>query len=163
MAKVIMDSTLTFSQYITILTHSSYFQLRHLRAIRKSVSIPSLPPLCMLLSVLGLTIAILFQQVFLKLGQPPPVCTKLRCSSYCQTSSIFSYIVLFKEQLHWLPISARIEYKVLLLILKAQLRAAPKYLQDFIRFPFSATSLCPLCTLDRRDLLVPQARQNNYG
>jgi len=31
-----------------------------------------------------------------------------------------------KEQLHWLPISDRIEYKVL--ILKAQLGVTPKYL-----------------------------------
>ena len=33
-----------------------------------------------------------------------------------------------QEQLHWLPISACIEYKFLLLILKAQLEVAPKYI-----------------------------------
>jgi len=45
-------------------------------------------------------------------------------------SHIFSYI---KEHLHWLPISTRIEYKVLLIVLKAQMRVAPKYLRDAIR------------------------------
>jgi len=42
-----------------------------------------------------------------------------RCS---RTSSFI------KERLHWLPISAHLEYKVLLLILKAQLGVALKYL-----------------------------------
>ena len=37
---IILDSTLSFSQHITSLTRSSYFRLRCLRAIRKSVSIP---------------------------------------------------------------------------------------------------------------------------
>ena len=68
----------------------------------------------------------------------------------------YSHMSFFiKEKLHWLPISARIEYKGLLRILKALLGIAPKYLQDSIRFPFSATSLRPLRSLDRRDLLIP--------
>src|SRR6218665_2038506 len=46
-----------------------------------------------------------------------------------------------------------IEYKVLFLILKAQLRVAPKYLLDSTRYTFSATSLRPLRSLNRRDLL----------
>src|SRR6218665_3627088 len=35
--------------------------------------------------------------------------------------------------LHWLPISTRIEYKVLLLVLTAHMGMAPKYLRDAIR------------------------------
>src|SRR6218665_2509303 len=35
-----MDSALTFSQHISNLTRSSYFQLRSLRTIRKAVSVP---------------------------------------------------------------------------------------------------------------------------
>ena len=37
---VTLDSALTFSQHISKLTRSSYFQLRRLRTIRKSVSVP---------------------------------------------------------------------------------------------------------------------------
>src|SRR6218665_2043304 len=37
---VTLDSALTFSQHISNLTRSSYFQLRHLRTIRKAVSVP---------------------------------------------------------------------------------------------------------------------------
>src|SRR6218665_1969508 len=45
-------------------------------------------------------------------------------------SHISSYI---KHHLHWLPISTRVEYKVLLIVLKAQMGVAPKYLRDVIR------------------------------
>src|SRR6218665_3668742 len=55
--------------------------------------------------------------------------------------SHISYYI--KEHLHWLPISTRIEYKVLLIVLKAQMGVAPKYLRDVIRLPTSATSLRP--------------------
>src|SRR6218665_3563745 len=63
-----------------------------------------------------------------------------------------------KEHIHWLPISTRIEYKVLLIVLKAQMGVAPKYLRDAIRVPTSATSLRPLRSMDRRELYVPRTR-----
>src|SRR6218665_214494 len=37
---VILDSALTFSQHISNLTRSTYFQLRRLRTIHKAVSVP---------------------------------------------------------------------------------------------------------------------------
>src|SRR6218665_2186163 len=35
---------------------------------------------------------------------------------------------------------------------------APKYLRDAIRLPTSATSLCPLRSMDRQELFVPRTR-----
>ena len=48
-----------------------------------------------------------------------------------------------KESLHWLQISTRIEYTctVVLIVLKAQMGVAPKYIIDAIRLPTSASSL----------------------
>jgi len=65
--------------------------------------------------------------------------------------SHISYYI--KEHLHWLPISTCIEYKVLLIVLKAQMGVAPKYLHDAIRLPTSATSIRLLRSMDRRELL----------
>src|SRR6218665_683144 len=65
-----------------------------------------------------------------------------------------------KEHLHWIPISNHIEYKVLLIVLKAQMGGAPKYL-DAIRLPSSASSLRPLSsleTVERRGTFVPRTR-----
>src|SRR6218665_2463298 len=49
---------------------------------------------------------------------------------------------------HWLPLSARIEFKLVVLVLKSKLGVAPKYLRDQIRFPLSANSHRPLRSLD---------------
>jgi len=39
------------------------------------------------------------------------------------------------NQLHWFPLSARIQFKVLSLVLKSKLGLATKYLTDLIRSP----------------------------
>ena len=62
------------------------------------------------------------------------------------------------EQLHWLPLTARIQLKVLVLICRSYLGLAPKYLCDSIRRPTSAASLRPLRSSDRLDLFVPRVR-----
>jgi len=50
------------------------------------------------------------------------------------------------------------EYTVLLVVLKAQMGVAPKYLYDVIRLTTSASSLRPLRSLDRRELFIPRTR-----
>src|SRR6218665_2076315 len=46
----------------------------------------------------------------------------------------FSRVSSFmSQQLNWLPFTARIEFKVLLLVLKSQLGSAPRHLCDHIR------------------------------
>src|SRR6218665_1767372 len=54
------------------------------------------------------------------------------------------------DELHWLPLSARKQFKILTLIFKAQRGLAPKY------HPHSAFSNRPLHSLNRLDLLVPR-------
>jgi len=70
----------------------------------------------------------------------------------------YSHISSFIKELHWLPISTCIKYKVLLIVLKVQIGVAPKYLRDGIRLPTSASSLRHLRSLDRRELFVPRTR-----
>ena len=71
----------------------------------------------------------------------------------------FSHISTFMtEQLHWLPLSARIQLKVLILVLMSQMGLAPKYPCDQILRPISATSLRPLRSSDRHDPFVPRVR-----
>ena len=65
----------------------------------------------------------------------------------------YSHISYIKDHLHWLPIS-----KVLLIVLKAKMGVAPKYLRKAIRLPTSASSLRTICSLDKRELFVPRTR-----
>ena len=62
------------------------------------------------------------------------------------------------NQLHWFPLSARVEFKILVLVLKSKLYVAPKYLTDHIRSTLSATSLRPLRSLDWQVLLFRELR-----
>ena len=62
------------------------------------------------------------------------------------------------HHLHWLPLTARIQLKILTLIYRSYSGYAPKYLRDLIRLPISATSLRPLRSPDRHDLFVPRVR-----
>src|SRR6218665_1112819 len=59
------------------------------------------------------------------------------------------------NDLHWLPILARVRYKVPLLVAKVQRGLAPKYLRELMSKQLSARSSRPLRSADRCDLLVP--------
>src|SRR6218665_1094773 len=71
----------------------------------------------------------------------------------------FSQISSFMTQrLHWLPFTTRIEFEVVLLVLKSQCRSAPKYLCNHIR-PHIHASLLPVRPLrssHRHDLFIPR-------
>src|SRR6218665_2764484 len=151
---VTLDSALTFSHHISNLTRSSYFQLRRLRTIRKAVSVP------IFTSIVNAFVCSRIDYCnSLLIGLPKtrlsPLQTVLnaaaRLIARLPRYSHISYYI--KEHLHWLPISTRIESKVLLIVLKAQMGVAPKHPRDAIRLLTSAISLRPLCSLDRRELL----------
>ena len=72
-----------------------------------------------------------------------------------RSSHISAFMV---DHLHWLPLTARVQLKVLSLIYRSFIGRAPKYLCELIRLPASATSRRPLRSLNRHDLFVPQAR-----
>ena len=156
---VVLDSTLTFSEHIKNLTRSCYFHLRRLRAIRRSVS-----------SSVFTTIVHAFicsridycNSLFVGLPKVrlSPLQSVLNAAARLiarlpRFSHISSYML---EQLHWLPLTARIQLKVLVLVCRSYSGLAPKYLCCLVRRPISATSHRPLRSLDRLDLLVPRAR-----
>ena len=62
--------------------------------------------------------------------------------------------------LHWLPVRARIDFKVLLLVHKALHDKAPKYIIDMVKRYIPNR---PLRSAGTERLLVPQARTKTYG
>src|SRR6218665_1110892 len=139
---VVLDSTLTFSEHVANLTRSSYFHLRLLRAIRCSVFshvftsfvhafVCSRIDYCNSLLV-GLPkvrlspIQSVLNAVAKLVGQLP------------RRSHISAFMF---DHLHWLPLIARIQLKVLTLIYRSHIGQASRYLRDLIRLPSSATHL----------------------
>src|SRR6218665_4109174 len=132
-------------QHVSNLTRSDYFQLRRLRTIRKAESDPIFNSIvhAFVCSRIDYCNSLLIGLPKTRLSPRQTVLNAAaRLSARLPRYSHISYYI--KEHLHWLPISTRIEYKVLLIVLKAQMGVAPKYLRDAIRLPTSATSLRPL-------------------
>ena len=149
--------SLTFTEHIAMLTRSSYFQLRRLRAIRKSVSSSTFTSI-----VHAFVCSRIDYCNSLFVGLPKVRLSPLQSVLNAAARLIarlprFSHISSFMvEELHWLPLSVRIQFKVLILVLKSHLGLAPKYLCDLMLHPLSATSLRPLRSSDRLDLFVPR-------
>jgi len=67
------------------------------------------------------------------------------------------------DQLHWLPIQQRLEYKVCLLIFKCLHQMAPVYLTEMNDPVSASTSQSHLRSAVRGDLVIPHSRTTTYG
>jgi len=68
-----------------------------------------------------------------------------------------------RDQLHWLPVQQRIEYKVCVLVYKCLHQAAPTYLSELCTSVSRSTSRSHLRSAARGDLAVPRSRTSTYG
>ena len=117
---VTLDSSLTFSEHISNLTRSSYFKLRRLRAIRSSVSSSTLTSIvhAFVSSRIDYCNSLLIGLPKVRLSPIQSVLNAAARLIAClpKFSHISNYMV---NELHWLPLSARIQFKVLVLVLKS--------------------------------------------
>jgi len=156
---VTLDSSLSFKDHISNLTRSSYFHLRRLRAVRRSVSSSVFTTL-----VHAFICSRIDYCNSLLIGLPKVRLSPLQSVLNAAARLIarlprYSHISTFMfEQLHWLPLSARIKFKIIILVFKAQRGLAPKYLADVLLRPLSASSHRPLRSSNRLELLVPHTR-----
>ena len=72
----------------------------------------------------------------------------------------FEHITPSLITLHWLPISRRIEYKILLFTYKALNDAAPSYISDMLNVH---KSVRPLRSRSHVELVVPKTRLRTFG
>ena len=71
----------------------------------------------------------------------------------------YDHITPVLRELHWLPITSRIQYKVTLLVYKTLHGPAPQYLQDLIQYRSARPGLRSAGIL----LNVPMTRSVTYG
>ena len=156
---VTLDSSLTFKEHISSLTRSSYFHLRRLRVVRRSVSSSVFTTLvhAFICSRIDYCNSLLIGLPKVRLS---PLQSVLNAAArLIARRPRYSHISTFMfQELHWLPICARIKFKILILVSKSQRGLAPKYLADVIHRPLSVTSHRPLRSSSRLDLLVPHTR-----
>ena len=68
-----------------------------------------------------------------------------------------------RDELHWLPIRKRIEFKIVLLVRHCLVGAAPEYLMDLCRPVSSATGRQSLRSASTGDLIIPCFRLRTFG
>jgi hypothetical protein len=156
---VTLDSSLSFKGHISNLTRSSYFHLRRLKAIRRSVSSTVLTTLvhAFICSRIDYCNSLLIGLPRIRLSPLQSVLNS--AARLIARLPRYSHISTFMfEQLHWLPLVARVQFKILILVAKAQRGLAPKYLTDLIFRPHSVSSHRPLRSSNRLDLRPCRAR-----
>ena len=68
-----------------------------------------------------------------------------------------------RDDLHWLPVDKRIEFKLCLLVFKCQHQMAPPYLASMCVQLSTDTRRRQLRSAARNDLLTPRTRTASYG
>jgi hypothetical protein len=157
---VILDSTLSMESHINSVVRSCRHQLRSIAKIRRSLSKDACQTLISTL-------------VFSKMDYANSLLTKLPNSQIRKLQLVQNaaarlltgtrytdHITPIMKDLHWLPISYRIQYKLIMLCFKARLGRMPTYISDDV-IPYRPAQ--HLRSADENLLYVPGSHTTTYG
>jgi hypothetical protein len=158
------DINLNMKQHINNVCRQCYFQLRQLRVIRKNLPSPVVKTLlhAFISSRLDYCNSLLY-------GLPNCEIMKLQSVQNAAARLFgglrkFDHITpVLKNDLHWLPIKARIDYKIALLVYKSLHNLAPMYLTEMLKQAEHSEFLARNRSAYHGDLLQPRWNTVTYG
>ena len=129
---VIFDESLSFNEHINEIAKSSLYKLKNLRLIRNHFSKKNFE----ILAHAFVTTRLDYCNSLFS-GVPKSVLRPLQlvqnyAARIVLKRSVFVRSAPLLQELHWLPVSRRIEYKILLLTFKAQNSLMPSYISDLL-------------------------------
>jgi hypothetical protein len=150
-----MDSSLSFDLHITKKCQIASHQLHNLRAIRKNLSKKSAEVLVhgLIHSHLDFCNGLFAELPNIQINRLQKI--QNRAARIVTRTAYDASVQPVLKSLHWLPVRARIMYKVIVLVFKSLKQTAPKYLSDMLNIQQSRYSLRSGDTLT---LIVPRTR-----
>ena len=129
---VLFDSSMSMAKHINKCCKSSFYHLRNISRIRKFLSVKSTEIL-----VHSLISSNLDNCNSLLYGLPKYLTERLQAVQNASARLIMlskkrNHITPLLKNLHWLPVTQRIEFKIILLTFKALRGLTPAYVQDLI-------------------------------
>jgi hypothetical protein len=155
-----LDNTLSMESQVSQVCRSASYHLRSIGSSRRYLTTEAAKSL-----VNGLVTSRLDYCNALLVGLPKTLINKLQrvqntAARVVTRTPRSQHITPVLSDLHWLPVSSRIEYKILLYVYKALSGSAPEYLTELIQ------QKVPSRTLRSKDsvrLLEPRTRTKTYG
>ncbi|XP_064651630.1 uncharacterized protein LOC135502611 [Lineus longissimus] len=157
---VLFDSSLSLASHVRAVVSSANYHLRNVALARHLLTNKATRTLtqAMVVSRLDYCNSLL-------LGVSEELADKLQvvqnnAARLITRTSRRNHISPVLEDLHWLPVRARIEFKVLTLVYKAVNGIAPDYLQDLLQLYTPSRSLR---SSDKNLLSVPRSKTTSFG
>ena len=159
-----LDSGLVMDHQVSKLCQVCYFHLRRLRTVRRSLTKESLLTLvhAFVTSRVDHSNGLLFGSHSYLLDRLQSVLNS--AARLVLNIPKFSHIsAAIRDELHWLPIRKRIDFKIVLTIRHCLVGAAPEYLMELCHPVGSAVGRQCLRSVSRGDLVVPRFRLQTFG
>ena len=161
---VIIDDLLSMKDHVQRICRSSYYQLRQLRTVRKSLSMESCEALihAFVSSRLDYCNSLLYGINKLQLDLLQSV---LRASARLifRKRKFDSISLEIRDKLHWLPVRKRIEFKICTTVYKCLHGGAPPYLVEMMLPVTDTPALRRLRSATRGDLIIPSSKTVRFG
>ncbi len=158
-----LDCDLSFSTHVTKTVSSCFGILRQIRSIRRCVNASVLRSLitALVLTRVDYCLPILSGVQDLKIKRLQSILHAAARLIFCRGR--FSSVTPLLQQLRWLPIKARIDFRLLLLVHRCLHGAAPRYLSNDLVPVSSLPSRSRLRSSTSHDLCAPSVRRPTLG
>ena len=158
---VMFDCNLSMNDHVNKVCQTCYFEIKNIAAIRHVLTFDATKRLItsFVLSRLDYCNSLLFgahQDLIDKLQKVMNAAARMICRS-----SRREHITPLLVELHWLPVSSRIEYKIATMCYKVIVGTAPIYLADVLQVYTPSRSL--RSAFDNRTFVKPKMRLKTQG